>query len=1100
MKLTTVIVLFTFMSVTASVYSQVTKLNLKVQDRTVKEILNQIEDESDFFFMYNDRKIDVSRRVNLDLRQAKIEDILGKIFEGTDVKFIVKNRQIVIYNENVEEIHPANSGKTLQQQKPVFGRVTDSSGSPLPGVSVVIKGTTTGTITDVNGNYSLPNVPENATLQFSFVGMKGLEVVVAGKSTVNVKMEEDAIGIEEVVAVGYGTMKKSDLTGSVVRVNQATIKDRPNVSIVQSIQGSVPGLNIGQVNTSGGEPSISIRGRTSLSGLSAPLIVLDNVIFRGNLIDINPKDIESIDILKDASSAAIYGSQATNGVIIITTSKGKGPVDKPEINYTSSYSIEEPTKHLGVEGPDEFIKRMTNADLLFSRTKESGYLEPNPNYDVTGRFRTNQQINAYGNGRATDWYSLLTNKNMHNQNHNLSFSNRTKNSDYYVSVGYTDQVGYMVNEEYSRWNARININNSITDWLEIGVQSFMTISDYSGESVEPEEVYKNHPYAPAYNEDGSLVQNPDGLTINPLYVFEADDYDKRLTLFGNISGKIDIPFVRGLSFKTNYSNNYRIISKYYFRPYEASFLGVGSKRETLSENWSNDNILSYKRTFKEHHNIDFTFVYGIEKNGSSFTSASASSFINDQLGYNRLQAGSSELQGAASGAWEEVSLYNMGRLFYGFKQKYLFTGTVRRDGFSGFSKNNKFGIFPSASAAWVISQENFVIDNFDWMDYLKLRLSFGSNGNRTIGRYETLAKLTGGYNYIDGSNSSVYTQFITDLASPNLKWETTTGINVGLDFTVLNHRLNGNIEYYNNNTRDLLYNVDIPGISRFEKFPDNLGKIHNHGIEFSVNSVNVKKKSFEWNSSFVFSRNRNEIRELLGFDLDEDGIEDDLVSEKLFIGKPLNTIYDYQITGELWQLGETIPSTADLGSYKIMDLNNDGIIDPENDRKIIGYGEPSYRFSIDNNFRFRNWTLGFFLNSVQGSEKYYLGQDNMTSFNTISGDIIWTQSFPPGLDYWLPENPNARYQKLSISIPSNSRGSSYIPRSFIRLQNVSLSYNFPRKLLDKVKITDLRLYINGRNLYTWTKWPGWDPETGQSITINGRPVLRSYSFGIDVKL
>lgn len=1095
MKLTVFLLLLSVISVFASKsYSQTQVLNLDMKNSTVKEVLRNIEKQSEFVFMYSEKLIDVNREVSVTVKNKKISEVLDELFAGTEVSYRVKDHFVLLTTPEV-----SGSDLMAQQQKSVSGKVIDSGGQPLPGVTVVVKGTTQGTVTNADGDYSITNIPENATLVFSFVGMRTQEVVVGSQTNFNIILEQDVIGIEEVVAIGYGTMKKSDLTGAVVSANQETIRERPNLSVIQSLSGTLPGLNVGQVNESGGEPEISIRGRTSISGENAPLIIVDNVIFRGNLIDLNPFDIESVDILKDASSAAIYGSQAANGVVIITTAKKSRGIGKPIINFASSYSFHEPVKELGVESPDDFIKRMSDADIFNSRIEESGYITPNPGFNVTSRFRTPQQVNAYNNGIVTDWHGLLTNQNMYTQNHNISLSNQSDNSGYFISIGFTDQVGYMVNEAYNRWNARINIDNSITEWFDIGIQSFMTMSDYSGESVPTYLIYANHPYAPAYKEDGTFEENPDGHSINPLLIFDADDFDKRLNLFGNIYANIDIPFIKGLSFKTNFSTNYRTNSKYFFRTYENNFQGLASKSETIGNDWSNDNILSYKNTFNEIHRIDLTLVYGVEKRESSFTRATATSFINDELGYNRLQAGNSELQTANSGAWEESSLFNMARLFYGFKQKYLITGTIRRDGFSGFGQNNKFGIFPSLSAAWVITEENVMKDNFPWLDYLKLRTSYGSNGNRTIGRYQTLARVEGGYNYLDGSKTPVYTQVITSLASPNLKWETTTGINLGLDYSILQQRINGVIEYYNNNTKHLLYNVDIPGISRFEKFPDNLGKIHNHGLELSLTTLNINNKNFNWTSTLAFSRNRNELRELLGFDLDGDGKEDDLISEKLFIGQPLETIYDYQITGELWQFNEEIPMGADLGSHKIKDVNNDGKIDPDNDRIVIGYKDPSYRFSVDNKFKYKNWMLTIFINSVQGNNKYYLGEDDLRDFNTPNGDMLYTRAFPTGLDYWLPENTNAKYQKLRINVPTNLQATRYIPRSFVRLQDINLSYNFKSLILNRVNIQSFRIFFSGKNLATWTNWTGWDPESGEKISIDGRPVLKNYTLGIDVK-
>jgi TonB-linked SusC/RagA family outer membrane protein len=991
----------------------------------------------------------------------------------------------------------------LQQDRTVTGTITDTDDLPLYGATVIIKGTLVGTVADENGNYTLSNVPDNATLMFSFVGMSTQEVLVGNQTTIDVRMVEDVVGLEEVIAVGYGSFRKSDLTGSVERVTEEVITERQGVSLVQSLQGSTAGLNVGQVDEAGENPTISIRGTTSISGSQNPLIVIDGVIFRGSLIDINPNDIKSIDVLKGASSAAIYGSQATNGVIIITTKAGELST-KPTITYTGRYTFQTPSVEFVTETPEEHVARITAGHFYDSRTEASGYLDPLPGWDFGTLMRDGEQLRAYNNNETFDWYDFVTNDRMHTQNHNISLQQRTENSGYYISIGYTDQTGYMLNEDYTRWNARVNLDNDITDWLKIGIQSFMTLSDYSGADIPTSNRYRDDWYDPPYLADG-VTLNPFphaiGVSTNSIYLSEEDDYNKRYNMFGNIYAEIKIPFIEGLSFKPNFNINYITESEYWFRDYANSFIGEGNKYEGRRTELTNDYILSYARSFNGIHTVNATFVFGTEQRMLTSTEANAASFVSKELGYNRLEAGDASLQSVNTGAWEESSLYTMGRLFYSFRQKYMFTATVRRDGFSGFSSENKYGTFPSASVAWVLSEESFM-QSVESINQLKIRVSYGSNGNRTVGRYQTLAVVDGGFRYIDGSQTPVYAQGITELASPNLKWETTTGLNLGVDFAVLNQRFWGSIEYYNNNTENLLYNVDIPGISSFETFPDNLGKIHNWGIEATLSSVNMRKSDFEWRSSLIFSLNRDELVSLLGFDSDEDGIEDDLVSEGLFIGESLNAIYDYYTSGELYQLADdvagTVPVTADVGSYKILDYDESGVIDPL-DRHILGTSDPMFRLAIDNSLRYKSWKLSFFINSIQGSDRFYLGRDDMMSFNSLNGTMFDNRNFPADTDLWTPENPDAHYQRMGVRYSSGLGATRYIPRGFIRLQDVNLSYTFDRSILKRLTIQDLRVFINFKNLLTLTNWNGWDPETGARITTGGRPVLRGYTFGIEVK-
>ena len=1094
MKLTLLFLFACFMQVSAVVFSQNAKLTFDAKNKPIEDVLRQIEENTDFRFFYQREQVDVERKVNLVVNDQTLEQVLEKLFEGQDVVFDVRQDNLILIKPQSQVNTNSRDELTFASQRIITGKVTDKQGGALPGVTVVVKGTTIGTVTNSDGEYSLANIPQEGILMFSFVGMRTQEVVLANQTSINVKMEEETIGLEEVVAIGYGSMKKSDLTGSVVRADVGAFRESPNVSVVQSLQGTVAGLNVGQINQSGEEPDILIRGKSSISGELTPLIVVDNVIYRGNLIDLNPNDIESIDILKDASAAAIYGSQAANGVILITTTKSGGYEGKPTIKYSGYYSFQKPVRELTPPGVAGFYEQTEASDIYNSRTADSGYIDADPSWDITSVFSTTEEIDAYNDGRTTNWFNVLTNNDMYVQNHNLSLANSTKYSNYLISLGYTDQKGYLLNEDYSRINARINIDNTVTNWLKVGIQSFATMSDYSGLDANPNERYTS-PYATAYDEDGELIQTISGNVVNPYLKAEADDVDKRLDLFGNIYALIDFPFVKGLSYKINFANNYRTVSEYYFKSYESNFEGEGSKTETIGYDWSMDHIVSFKRTLNEIHKFDATLVYGVEKRKQNYTQALAASFSSEELGYNSLQVGDSSMREVYSGAWEESSLYTMGRIFYGLKNKYLFTGTVRRDGFSGFSEENKFGVFPSMSFAWVLSEESF-LPKKDWLDNLKLRVSYGTVGNRTIGRYETLATISGDYNYIDASDNPVYTQSISSFANSSLKWETTTGINAGFDFGLF-QRVFGSVEYYNNNTKDLLYEVDIPGISGFESFMDNLGKLHNNGLEITITTTNIKKANFEWTSTFNFSRNRNKLKELLGYDNDGDGKEDDLISEGLFIGESIDAIYTYKIDGK-WQLDDDIPSGYDVGAHKVVDYDKSGELDTD-DRTIIGYRDPSYRFSINNSLRYKNWTLRFFINSVQGGKNHYLAEDNYLDFNIMNSEMHFRYIFPEAVNYWTPETPNARYQRPGISVSDGLEGELFAKRNFVRLQDISLSFNFPKKIIEKLNMQNLNLYFSGKNLITLTKWKGWDPETGETITRDGLPVMKSLSIGINVE-
>ena len=1083
-------------------YPQQTLLTLKLTNVRIVNVLDELEKQSEFQFIFNQKLIDVERKVNVDYNKKTIDYILKDLFAGTDVHHQINDRKVVLTTEKYQSNTLPNESK----KGSVTGKVTDSSGEPLIGVSVIVKGTANGTVTNVDGFYQINDVSTSNILLFSYVGMKMQEVSIGNRTSINVLMNEDAIGIQEVVAIGYGTVRKSDLTGSVTRVNASQLQELPSVSIIESIRGTVPGLNVGAINSPGANPSLSIRGQNSLSGNtedSAPLVVVDGSIYRGSIIDINPDDIESIDILKDASSAAIYGSQASNGVIILTTKKGVD-LSKPIITYSGSYSYETPSNTRRPMKSAELDGFFRDANWMNSRLSPD-YLNVDPDFNLTQYLKSNDIVQGYNNGIDEDWWGGLTRNGAIN-NQNISVRGKSKEMGYFVSGGYTNQKGFMINNDYSRYNMRMNLDLTINKWLKLGVESFITSSDYSGKSPDIENAFMMQPWAPIRDEQGELVLFPEGTMLNPYAELNVKDSEKRLTLSGNIFAEIKLP-IKGLNYKINFSQNYQSYNHDQYNPYGANLTGSAFKNSSLGYDWSVDNLLSYVKTFNDIHSINATFVYGVEKRIGSETNVSAQKFENGILGYNKLEAADPTLNVLNSGAWQETSLYTMLRGIYNLKNKYLITGTLRRDGFSGFGTNNKIAIFPSIALGWVASEELLLKDNVNWLDYLKFRGTYGSTGRRAVNRYQTLAQLNSGPSYIFGDGGTTTNgQWITSMANNELGWETTTGINIGIDYAILNSRIRGNVEYYNNNTSDILYNIQLPQMTGFTSIATNIGKVHNHGVEFSLIGVPVKTRDFFWESTLNFSSNRNKIVSILGFDNNNDGKEDDLVSNQLFIGEPQKVIYDYQIIG-MWQFADkdagTIPSGFYPGTYMIADLNGpdgvpDGAYSATYDKKILGYKDPAYRFSWANRINYKQFSLYMVVNSIQGGKNYYMGDDSPQSTLWAKVEQLRYLNVPSGAwDYWMPENPNAYYRRLDTGAAYDPRR--YSQRNFIRLQDLSISYSFDKKLINKLDISALKVYVSGKNLLTITDWKGLDPETGQGFAP-GLPVMRNYTFGINVEL
>ena len=1088
MKLTVFFILISVGCVLAGkTYSQTKTLTLHMENSTVKEVLAEIESQSEFRIMYSGKFVDVDREVSLDVKNQKIESVLNTLFAGTDVSYTVRDRFIVLITPELM----VEGTLAVMQQRAVSGKVTDSNNQPLPGVTVVIKGTTQGTVTNADGNFSLTNIPEDATLVFSFVGMRTQEVVVGNRTSINVRMEEETIGIEEVVAIGYGTMKKSDLTGSSVSADIESFRESPNVSILQSMQGSVPGLTIGQTNQAGQEPSISIRGRSTLSGSTSPLIVVDGIIFDGRFSDINPHDVESAEILKDASSKAIYGAKAANGVIIVTTKKGKIG-EKPTFHYSGSYAVSSPTIKTRLLNREEYLQKVRDLNWRDSYTAESGYTEINPAWNYTLSDMNLIVLEGIEAGNDFDWWNETTRQALISD-HNLSVAGGTNRTTFFMSAGYTSQKGIIKNDDYSRSSIRLNFDTKITDWMTIGTNLTGAFTDFSGNSPNMSSIVWTTPTVLPWDENGDFIINPTGaLNINPLLQETYDNLNIQNRFIGNFYGIIKIPWVKGLTYRVNFGNNMKYFKEYGSSIYEAGQTGQAYKNYAYLQEQTLDNILNYTSQF-DKHSINATLVYGFRTAKYDNTYSEGKGFSDLTLSYNKLEV--AEIQTISSSANDNSSLYQMMRIGYNYGGKYLLTTTLRRDGFSGFAANNKIALFPSVGLGWIISEEDFF--KIPLVNYLKIRSSYGENGN-TVSSYSSLATVSANesskYVFGDGGSTSIG-KSVASLANNDLKWEKTKGVNLGMDFSLLNNRLNGNIEYYNSTTKDLLWSRVIPQITGFGSVKTNIGELKNQGLEFYVGWMPVKEQSFSWDIGVSFSHNKNTVVSLLGEDNDGDGKEDDLVSSGLFIGEPIGSIYTYEVEG-IWQVEDDIMEGFEHGTYKIVDQNEDGEITAADDRIMLGYSEPAYQFGIQNTINFETFTLRFFINSIQGGKNGYLGANHPKGVPDSKGNATNSNWFD-FYDYWAPTRPNAKYQAPYGVAPVNAK--KYFQRNFIRLQDISLSYSVPDVITNKWGIGNAKVYISGKNLLTLTKWDGWDPETGQGIdSRDAFPVMKSYALGLEL--
>ncbi len=1063
-----------------------TQITIGFTEEPFLSVLKQIEKKSRFRFVYRKQELTDLPKVTLPKQSRSVAQTLDLILAQTAYRHRQINQNILIVRK---EIAPPGFPEPIPIRElsefRIHGTVTDENGEALPGVTVKVKGTTLGTLTDQKGAYDMVIPDQESVLVFSFVGYITVEEAIGGRSMIDVQLPVDTRQLEEVVVVGYGTQKRSDLTGAVARADLEAFKESPNTNILQALQGTVPGLNIGQINEAGADPSISVRGQTTISGNSSPLIVVDGIIYHGSLAAFHPNDIESIDVLKDASSRAIYGAQAANGVIIITTKKGKS-IEKPVINYAASFATQSPENPLTYHNRDEYIAKIGHINWMDAYLGPD-YTTPNPDFDPTRYWGDQPILNGYRNGTDYDWWKAVTNPG-YLIDHNLSISGRSEKSSYFISGGHTDQKGFIINDIFKRITTRINLENQLFPWLKFGVQSQGAFANYSGDSPTLSSSINVNPLVSPYDENGELVQYPLGSGANnPLLASHADDFDRRNSLIGNFYGVIDFPFLDGLSYRVNYGHNYRWNRRNNANIYGAGFLGRAYKSNESAYDWLLDHIVNYRKEINGDHGLDLTLVYGRNERTYDITMADGIDYKNLGLGYNSLQQ--SQQQYINSAAWKEASLYQMARLNYDYKGRYFVTATFRRDGFSGFAANEKNAVFPSVGLGWTISREPFAA--VDFLDLLKLRASYGSNGN-LVNRYASLAVVQSDASYLFGDGgTTLFGQEIISLANPNLTWETTRGLNLGIDFSLFSGRLSGNVEYYTTQTTNLIFDVNIPVITGFSQITTNLGRIDNSGIEFALNSQNIRTDQFQWNTSLNFSHNTNKVASLIGLDHDNDGKEDDLVASNLFIGHSLGAVYGYRLDG-IYQIGDEIPTGWSPGTERIVDVNGDGLITPD-DREILGRQEPAFRLGVQNVFRYKGFSLHLFLNAVQGGKNGYLGT---TGINYRNSSSVLVQNIFREFDYWTPANPGGEFHLPGAAgaiVPELFKN-----RSFVRLQDVSLAYTFNPSLIGKWKVQGLKLFVSGKNLATWTGWKGWDPETGQGIIRDGRPVLKSYAVGIDV--
>lgn len=967
----------------------------------------------------------------------------------------------------------------LFAQQTISGKVTSVDGV-LNSVTVTVKGTTNSTVTDAKGGYSISAKPDDI-LVFTSVGFTAQEIPVNGRSTIDVQMSTSSQMMTDVVVVGYGTQKRSDVTGSVASVPKNRLSQLPVTNVLHAIEGSVAGVNVTTTSSvPGSSASVLVRGQNSIgSGINTgPYIVVDGIPFTktgGVTNDINPNDIASIEVLKDASATAIYGVNGANGVILITTKRGSS--GKATIRYNGYTGFDNLAHWLDPLTPDEYVQKY--ADYKAQVPTATQTVLPN-----------SFEIANYNAKKTVDWLDQATQQGLI-QDHNLSVSGGTKDVRYYLSGDYMKQKGAVKGYQYHRVSVRSNLDFNITDFLTVGTSLYYTNNNYDGGRANFYLAAAMSPYGTEYTSTGAYEiypMYPEILYKNPLLGLNMDRTDRSSNLTGNGYAEIKLGgLLKGLKYRLNGGYTYIPTRQGSYEGLSAGNTvgGTAYSRSDETNSWVIENILSYTKDFGAHH-IDFTGLYSAEERAYFRFDAGSSGFINDQNSFNNLGAGANT---AAPYSYRDQYhlLSQMGRVNYSYLSRYLLTVTARRDGASVMGENtNKYGVFPSVALGWNIANENFMKD-LNVFNALKLRGSYGKAGNEAIGVYKTIT--TEGTNRYPFNGSSMIGVLASNLGNGDLHWETSKTLNVGIDFGILKNRINGSIDVYSTDTKGLILTRNLPAITGYSNILDNLGETKNHGIELTLNTQNIISGDFKWESNIVFSRNKNKIVDLYG-DRKSD------VGNRWFIGEPIGVIYDYKLIG-VWQVGED-PSGSDPsakpGDLKFADVNKDGKITSD-DKVIQGQTTPKWIGGLTNTFHYKNLHLNVFIQTSQGALK-----NNVT---LTYADEAGRMNIPKEAGYWTAANKSQTRPSLAYT---NSKGYGYpSDNSYTRIKDVTLSYVFPQHLLDKMRLSSLTVYASGRNLYTFTKWIGWDPENNYSFRgsgdwTNNYPLTREIVFGLNVSL
>lgn len=1119
MRITAVIVFILSMQVYAKSFGQVDKINLKMNS-SFKEVIEQLEKISGYRFVLKYDQGILNKVVDINYTNEKIDKVLNDLLKDTGFTYKVIDRYVAIV--------PISEAIDILQQKPVSGNVTDSTGSPLPGVSVVVKGTTTGVITDADGNFSLPNVPENATLQFSFVGMKALEVAVSGKTTVNVKMEDETVGIEEVVAVGYGTLKKSDLTGAISSVGSKDLAKSTNINIQSAIQGRAPGVMASsQSGAPGSVASIRVRGIGTVND-NSPIYVVDGMIVSSSMNYLNPSDIESIEVLKDASAQAIYGSRGANGVILITTKMGSET--KPVVTFNSTTGISRVARIVELLDANEFLDYVLTANY-------NGYMRTIPNADPnidprTLNNMTKMAVSQHEKGINTDWLGEVLQENVISQNHNFSIRGGSKLARYAASAGYNNEDGIIEKSNFKRYSFRLNTDYKIGKYVKIGenlgISSMQQLNSGGGFSGPIGAAMQIDPLTPIlkpvgvvsedhpdynYNKYSGAVMNT---AVNPLAKITITHNNiSSLTIIGNIYAEVilfkDFKFRSSWGFNNGNSETSDFTPRFYVSPTDQNVNSIVSVDYSKRNGWILENIFSYNKTIKEH-SINAMVGYTSEYTKFSNFSASKQGTLNNDEELRTFDA-ATILPNVSGGYNISTMISYLSRVNYSYKNRYLLTTSIRRDGSSSFGPGHKWGVFPSFSAGWRLLDEPFLSKlNLKPLNSLKLRAGWGQIGNSSLpvsNAYVSQIQSIADYKYAF-NDKEVTGYYLKTIGTPDISWETTEQTNVGIDLGLFSNSLSISADYFIRKTNGMLLQVPFVAYAGYSSSAapyTNAGSMQNNGYEVLA-TYNGRKGDFNYSVSVNGSILRNEVTSL-GFG-DKPIIN---LHNRTEVGSTIGRFYgwvtdgifqtDAEVQSYMGPTGKVLQPNARAGDFRFKNLNNDDVIDSF-DQTWIGNPLPKLSYGLSLSLTYKTFDFVALLQGLSGNDIY---NATLSRLGTLAGE--YNNSVRAYKDAWRgPGTSNTHPLMTTVDKNNNYRISDYFVEngSYLRLKDLQLGYNLSSSACKKLSIENARIWIGGTDIFTISNYSGNDPEVGfGSPTISAGtdnfapyPKMSKYLIGINL--